>query len=73
MNWLLRIERQFRKYHRTTIKRNVRAYRKRQELAGIRRIDLALSVAQYSKLLELMQPEETYSATISRLISGNTK
>lgn len=74
MNWFERLARLERKNHRATIKRNVRAYRQRQDKAGIRRIEVALTAEQYGQLREYALPSEPYSATIGRLlaaISGN--
>ncbi len=75
MNWFERIERLQRKSRRQVIKRNVRAYRKRQQLSGIRRIDVALTREQFAALWAFSQSGETFSASVGRMIeaiSGNT-
>ena len=62
------------KNRKATIKRNVRAYRKRQEQAGIRRIDVALTPEQFSLLQIFMRPGESFSMAMGRLleaVSGN--
>ena len=74
MNWLERWQKLERKNRRATIKRNVRAYRKRQAKAGIRRIEIALAPERYLLLRQIARAEETYSDTVGRLleaISGN--
>jgi hypothetical protein len=74
MNWLERLVRLERKARRETIKRNVRAFRRRQEKAGIRRIEIALNAEQYSALVAVSRPGEAYSETVARLlISGNSQ
>ena len=73
--WADRLERLVRRAHRETIRRNVRAYRRRQANEGVRRIDVALSREDFARLEALMHHNETFSAAISRAISalsGNT-
>ena len=75
MNWLERLARLERKHRRRVTARNVRAYRKRQRQAGMRRIDVALSLQQHAALLQWMRPGETFSQAVERLleaITGNT-
>jgi hypothetical protein len=76
MNWLERLARRERKHRRAVINRNVRAYRRRQSDAGMRRIDLALSAEDYQFVKTAMLPGETISAAFARLlgsITGNRK
>ena len=70
MNWLERLAKLERKANRETIRRNVRAYRKRQTKAGVRRIEVALTPDQYAQLVRLMLPGATYSAAVGRVLSG---
>jgi hypothetical protein len=75
MNWLERLARLERKNRRRDVARNVRAYRRRQRMAGMRRIDLALPLEKHAALLLLRRPGETISQTVSRLlesVTGNT-
>ena len=74
MNWLQRMARWENKNRKATIKRNVRAYRKRQEQAGMRRIDIALTPEQFALLQIFMRPDESFSTGMGRLletVSGN--
>ena len=76
MNWLERLARLERKHRRQVTARNVRAYRKRQRQAGIRRIDVALPLKQHAALVQWMHPGETFSQAVGRLleaVTGNTK
>lgn len=62
------------KNRRAVIKRNVRAYRKRQRKAGMRRLDIALTPEQFALLEAFMRPGESFSQAVGRLleaISGN--
>ena len=68
MKWLERLERLNRKHRRLTIRRNVRAYRKRQRKAGMRRLDVALDEQRYAILREMTVPGESISATFGRLL-----
>ena len=70
--WLQRIERQRRKHRRQIIRRNVQAYRRRKAAAGYRRIDVVLTPVQFEALAAWMQPGESYSAAIGRLITAIT-
>jgi hypothetical protein len=75
MNWLERLARLERKNQRRVVARNVRAYRRRQRQAGMRRIDLALPLEQHAALVQLRRPGETISQTVGRLlecVTGNT-
>ena len=76
MNWLERLERLHRKNRRMVTRRNVRAYRKRQRQAGVRRIDVAVTAADYALLRAGMLPGETISGAVKRLlgtVTGNTR
>lgn len=76
MRWLERYLRRERKHRRRVVARAVRAYRKRQRQAGIRRIDVTLPVEQHAALIQLLQPGETISQAVSRLlavVTGNAK
>ena len=70
MNWLERWERLTCKHRRLVIRRNVRAYRQRQERGGVRRIDVALSARHYEILCREMTPNETFSAAIGRILDA---
>ena len=59
-----------RKHRPLVIRRNVRAYRKWQARAGIRRVDVALSAIQSAAVVALMRPGETYGAALERLLEG---
>ena len=69
MQWIQRLERLERKHRRIVNRSNVRAYRKRQRLAGIKRIDLALSRDQLAQLQAFMLPGESFSHAIGRMVS----
>jgi hypothetical protein len=74
--WLERIARRERKRHRQTVALRVRAYRKRQRLTGMKRIDVSLPVEQHTALIQLMRPGETISQAVGRLlavVTGNAK
>jgi hypothetical protein len=72
MNWMEEYLRRQRAHRRKIIARNVRAYRKRQKLSGMRRIDVALPMEQYSALVEAMAPGESISLAVSRLLRAVT-
>jgi hypothetical protein len=61
-----------RKHRRRVNARNVRAYRRRLRQAGMRRIDVVLSVEQHAALMHLLQPGETISQAVGRLLEGLT-
>ena len=70
MNWIQQAERLYRKHRCEVKRRNVRAYRKRQQEAGIRRLDVALDEQRYAELRGAMLPGETVSAAIGRLLDS---
>jgi hypothetical protein len=70
--WLERMARRERKHRRRLNARNVRAHRRRQRQAGMRRIDVVLPVKQHAALMQLMQPGETISQTVGRLLEELT-
>ena len=75
MGWLDRYIRLERKHRRQVTARNVRAYRKRQRQAGMKRMDVALPQTQHAAVLRLMRPGETISQAVGRLLepaTGNT-
>ena len=72
MNWIERLERLNRKNRRQVTRRNVRAFRRRQEQAGLRRIDVALPAKHYATLRAAMMPGESISATVTRLLESIT-
>ena len=70
--FLERMARRERKYRRRLNARNVRAHRRRQRQAGMRRIDVVLSVQQHAALMHLKRPGETMSQAVGRLLDGIT-
>jgi hypothetical protein len=72
MDWLQRLEHQYRKQQRRARAHNMRTYRKRKAAAGYRRIDVALGSRHYRVLCEQMQPGESFSAAICRLLDAAT-
>lgn len=70
MRWLERIIRRERKRRRRAAAHNVRAYRRRQRQAGMRRIDVALPTEQYAALVQWMRPGETISQAVGRLLES---
>jgi hypothetical protein len=70
MNWLQRLARLENKRRKATIKRTVRAYRKRQEQAGMRRVDIALTAEQFALLQTFMLPTESFSKALGRLLES---
>ncbi len=76
LTWSERLERFAKRARRAIVRKNVRAYRRRQAAEGVRRIDVALSREDFARLTSLMHHNETFSAAISRAIvalSGNTR
>lgn len=71
LSYFARLEREYRKAQRRRIRANVREYRKRKRAAGFRRIELFLNKRDYNALSALMRPDESMSAALSRLITGN--
>ena len=69
--FLARLERKQRKARRQRVRANVRAYRKRKQMAGFRRIELFIGEHDYKALRSHLLPGETMSTALSRLISGN--
>ena len=72
MDWLTRYLRRARKQKRRVTARNVRAYRKRQRQAGMKRLDVALPAPQHAAVLRLMLPGETISQVVGRLLAPVT-
>jgi phosphopentomutase len=76
MRWLERYIRRERKHRRRVTARNVRAYRKRQRQAGMKRLDVGVPAEQHAALMQLMQPGKTISQAVGRLLdalTGNAK
>lgn len=70
MRWLERIIRRERKRRRRAAAHNVRAYRRRQRQAGMRRIDVVLTQELHTALVRRMRPGETISQAVSRLLAS---
>jgi hypothetical protein len=70
MRWLERCIRRERKRRRRAAARNVRAYRRRQRQAGMRRIDVVLPQEQHAALVQWMRPGETISQAVDRLLDS---
>ena len=68
MDWIQRLALLERKHQRLVIRRNVRAFRKRQAESGVGRVDAALKPHQYAILFAAKRPGETLGATIGRLL-----
>ena len=68
MDWMQRLARWERKHRRQVIRRNVRAYRKRQAKAGMRRVDVTLTADQYAALQAFKEPGETFSGAVGRML-----
>lgn len=76
LSWLQRYERRLRKQKRRAVAHHVRAYRKRQKQAGLRRIDVTMPVQEHALLLKLKRPGETMSTVILRILrqfTGNAE
>ena len=68
--FLERMARRERKHRRRVIARNVRAHRRRQRQAGMRRVDVVLPVEQHAALMLLKRPGESISQAVGRLLEG---
>ena len=71
LSYFARLEREYRKAQRRRVRANVRNYRKRKRTAGFRRIELFLNEHDYNALRALLLPDESMSAALSRLLTGN--
>lgn len=71
LSYFVRLEREYRKAQRRRARANVREYRKRKRAAGFRRIELFLNEHDYNALHALLLPDESISAALSRILSGN--
>ena len=71
LSYFARLEREYRKAQRRRVRANVRKYRERKRAAGFRRIELLLNEHDYNALRALLLPDESISAALSRLITGN--
>ena len=71
INYFARMKREYQKAKRRRVRANVREYRKRKRAAGFRRIELFLNEHDYNALHALLLPDESMSAVLSRLLTGN--
>lgn len=71
LSYFDRLERESRKALRRRGRANVQKYRERKYAAGFRRIELFLTERDCQVLHDLLLPDESMSAALSRLITGN--